>query len=130
MLKKLLLGAAALAFCLPAGTALAHDDDDYDSYYSQHAQDHEEHGDFHEDMSIAHARAHAEGFDSAEEHADWHENTAQAHGEFHEDHPGTWHDHYDSGGYYGGGYAPYRNYSPSRRHYRTYRPSFSIYFGY
>jgi hypothetical protein len=104
MLKKLVLGVAALALCLPAGAALAHDYDDegpYD-YYWQHAQDHREHRDFHDEEAEAHALAHERGFYSPEEHAAWHDAAREAHQAFHEDHPGTWRDHYGSRGYYGG----------------------------
>ena len=105
MLKKFALGAAALlALTIPTGAALAHDG--YGSYddYSQHAQDHQEHSGYHDQESYAHARAHAEGFYSPGEHAAWHENAARAHEAFHDDHPNTWHDHYDRGYGYGGGY--------------------------
>ena len=137
MLKQLALGAAALAFCVPAGAAFAHDDG-YGSfdYYSQHGQDHEEHGDFHQQGAIEHAQAHERGFYGPEEHARWHENADRAHYAFHDDHPDTWHDHYGRGGYYGGaygGYSPYQNYYHVRHHYygyRAYRPSVSVYWGY
>ncbi len=138
MLKKLALGAAALAFCLPAGAALAHDDGygSFDYYYG-HAQDHAEHGDFHDQEAYAHARAHAEGFNSPEEHAYWHENAERAHQAFHEDHPDTWHDHYGWGGGYGGysaygggGYYPYGGYYHSRRHYYGHRSYRRNYWGY
>jgi len=132
MMRKLIIGAAALAICAPAGAAFAQDYG-YGNYGDdwQHAQDHREHGDFHEDIGEAHARAHAEGFHSPEEHAEWHENADRAHRDFHEDHPGTWHDHYGYSGYYGGGdggYYPYRNYH--HRHYGYHRPSVSVYWGY
>lgn len=96
MLKKLALGVAALAFCIPAGAALAHDDDDQGSFYNywQHARDHHEHGHYHADEARAHEEAHEQGFYSPEEHAYWHERARQVHREFHEDHPNTWHDHY------------------------------------
>src|SRR5258707_957555 len=105
MLKTFALSAAAIfALSLPTGAALAHDYGYGYDYYSQHAQDHQEHGDYHSQEAYAHERAHAEGFYSPGEHAAWHENAARAHEAFHYDHPNTWHDHYYSRGYYGGRY--------------------------
>ncbi len=135
MLKKLALGAAALALCFPAGAASAQGFD----YYFGHAQDHAEHGDFHDEEAYAHARAHEEGFYSPGEHARWHENAERAHEAFHDDHPDTWHDHYDGGGHYGGGYGgysnyggyyPYQGYYQSRRHYYRHRSYRQNYWGY
>src|SRR5258708_8574372 len=93
MLKTLALGAAALAFCLPTGPALAQS---FDYYFGQ-AQD-QGHYDYHQDEAIAHAQAHEEGFSSPEEHEAWHENAARAHDAYHQDHG------YGYGGY-GGGYG-------------------------
>ncbi len=112
MLKKLAIGVAALALCAPAGAAFAHDDGEGSySYYSQHAQDHQEHGDYHQDEAMAHARAHAQGFYGPGDHAAWHDNAYQAHRAFHDDHPNTWHDHYGWGRqyrrHYHGGYSGY-----------------------
>ena len=130
MLKTFVLGAAAvLALSLPASAALAHDDDGYDYGDWQHAQDHAEHGDYHADEAYGHALAHAEGFYSPEEHREWHERAARAHREFHEDHPNTWHDHYD-GGYYGGGYGSYSGYNGYGGYGQYYsRPSVSVWWG-
>ena len=129
MLKTLALGAAALAFCVPAGSASAQS---FDYYFGQVQG--QEHDDFHQDEAVAHAEAHARGFSSPEEHDAWHESAARAHEAYHEDHPyAGYGDYY--GGYRGyspyGGYAPYRGYY-HRRHYgyRHYRPSVSIYWGY
>src|SRR5229473_2881839 len=99
MLKRLALGAAALALCLPAGSAFAQS---FDDYFGQ-AQD-QEHNDFHEDAGDAHAEAHERGFSSAWEHQAWHENAARAHQAYHEDHP------YAGWGGYDGGYRGYSSY--------------------
>ena len=108
MLKKLAIGAAALALCIPAGAAFAHDEG-YGSfdYYWQHARDHEEHADFHQEEAYAHALAHAQGFYSYGDHAAWHEADREAHQAFHQDHPNTWHDHYRSRRYYRQNYNGY-----------------------
>ena len=144
MLKRLALGAAAaLALLVPAGAAFAHDDGGSFDDYWQHAQDHEEHGDFHGQEAYAHARAHAEGFYNPEEHAAWHENAQRAHEAFHQDHPDTWHDHYDGGGggYYGSPYGRSYSYGSYYHHnhrhrgysngsYQSYQPNLSVYWGY
>jgi hypothetical protein len=124
MLRKLVLGAAALALCVPAGAAFAHDGDEdggYD-YYWQHAQDHREHAEFHEEDAEAHARAHERGFYSPEDRARWHEAQREAHQALHEDHPDTWHDYYGWRGYYARPYYgySYRAYDPYRYTYRGY----------
>lgn len=131
MLKTLALGAAALAFCVPAGAASAQSF----GYYWDRAQG-EDHGDFHEQEEIAHAEAHERGFSSPEEHEAWHENAARAHELYHEEHPDAWGGGYGWNSYYGG-YYPYRRYYHVHRHYygypygyRTYEPSVSFSFGF
>ena len=115
MLNRLAIGAVVLALWAPAGAAFAHDDG-YGSFgdYWSHAQDHREHGDYHQDETYAHAQAHAEGFYSGQDHAAWHESAREAHRAFHDDHPDTWHDHYGWGRQYRRhdhrGYSGYGNY--------------------
>lgn len=138
MLKIALASVAALALTAPAGTALAHDDDNSFSAYFDHAQ----HRDYHEQEAIAHAQAHEQGFSNPEEHEAWHRAAAEAHEQYHGDNPETWHDHfgysqpyYGYGGYgqsYGGyGYRQsYRYYHPRHHaYYRSYR-SYSYPYGY
>ena len=107
MLKRFLLFAAVLALSAPAGAAFAQQWAPWDD---QHAEDHQEHGGFHEETDEAHARAHEEGFYSRREHRAYHRALRDIHGEFHDEHPGTRHDGYrlpsrrsygSSYGYYG-----------------------------
>ena len=127
MLKKLVLGAAALAFCIPAASVSAQSF----GYYFDQAQG-GQHDDFHEQEAIAHAEAHERGFSSPEQHEAWHQNAERAHELYHQDHA------YGDGGYYGGwrasygGYYPYRAYYPRHRYYRHryYRPRVHYYRGY
>lgn len=108
MLKKMLFASSVLALALPASGAMAQ------GYYGQHARDHEEHGDFHDEVDEAHAQAHEEGFYSRREHKAYHRALRGVHGEFHDEHPDTRHDGYRlpqrrSSGYYG--YQPFSGYS-------------------
>jgi opacity protein-like surface antigen len=133
MLKKLVLGVAALALAAP-GAALAQD------YYSsnwQHQEDHHEHQGYHQQTQGQHALAHDLGlFQSEEQHDTYHEAVQDQHNEFHEDHPGTRHDHrrsnygyrsYGSGGYVGynsnyGYRTPRSYYTPQRNYSYGYSP--------
>ena len=133
MLKPLLL-ATAIAFAIPAGAVMAQDWDDWSS-----AQ--EDHGDFHDEIDEAHARAHERGFASPEEHAAYHRALRDLHREYHEDHPDADNDirlpsrHHPRwySGYYGYGYYPYGGYYSRPYYRRYYRPyygsSWSFSFG-
>lgn len=84
MLKRLIV-ATAIAFALPAGAALAHEND---SWWG----DQEEHQGFHDEADYAHADAHARGFYSGAEHRGYHRALKQMHREFHYDHPDAYND--------------------------------------
>ena len=120
LLKTLIIGAAALALCAPAGAALAHDWDGggFDNYRN-HARGHEEHYGYHQEEAEEHREAHERGFYSPEDHWAGHHEAREAHRDFHEDHPDTWHDHY---GYNGGGYGD----SYGRHRYRGHRDGWSV----
>ena len=94
-MHKAILTAAALALTAPLAPALAHDDDDRYSGYSNHSR-------FHDELEEAHERAHEEGFASPEEHRAFHRALRYLHREYHEDadrpvysyyRPYTWHRH-------------------------------------
>ena len=108
-MKILLVTAAVLALGSFSSVAVAHDDpDDW-----RHAQDHQDHGDYHGDEAQVHALAHRFGLaDDPYDHARLHEQLDEQHAQFHDEHPGTWHDHYrrrSYQGYYGNGYNSYRH---------------------
>ena len=91
-MKALLISAAALALGASAGVATAHPDE---YSYRQHDQDHQEHGDYHQDQRQLHALAHGLGLaNDPYSHSALHEQLQDTHDGFHDDHPGTRHDHY------------------------------------
>ena len=92
---KALIAAAALALAAPTTKALAHDDDGYNGGYYGRGN----HSQFHDELSEAHRRAHAEGFYSRDEHRAFHRALRYLHREYHEDHPS----------YYGNGNYRYRS---------------------
>ncbi len=113
MLKSILL-ASAIAFTIPAGSALAHDNGDWWG-------DQAEHDSFHDDLDAAHEAAHERGFWSPGEHAAYHRALRDMHREFHYDHPDAYNDipppsrrypRWYSRPYYGYGYAPSYGYRP------------------
>lgn len=127
MLKRLVIGAAALALLAPASGAMAQDFD----YYFGNAQA-DQHDRFHDQEGEAHADAHARGFSSPEEHQAWHEAAREGHDAYHDDHPWTGYSGYGGGyygypgyyenqGYYGDrSYGRRRYYHHSRTYYRPY----------
>ena len=109
MLKKLIIGVAALALMAPASMAFAHQDEGGSFFdYFEHDRDHADHRGFHDEEAQAHAEAHERGFYSPDEHARWHGQAEEAHQSFHERHPTTWHDHRDWESRDGYGYPSYR----------------------
>ena len=80
---KVLFAAAAFALTAPATTALAHDDYGYNGGYYGRGR----HGQFHDELSEAHRRAHEEGFYSRAEHRAFHRALRYLHREYHEDQP-------------------------------------------
>lgn len=103
----------------------------------RHAQDHQEHGAFHDEVDAAHERAHEEGFVSPEEHEGYHRALRELHDEFHDDHPGTRHDGYrlprgERYGYYSYpsyGYAPSYGYDYAPSYGYSYSPGVTLSFG-
>jgi hypothetical protein len=112
-MRNALVIAGSLLLASPATSALAHDSDRYQDFFS-HLLEHAEHQRFHQQFRAEHGDAHEQGLSGPQGHADWHRAYRATHGEFHQEHPATWHDHrgYGHSGY--GGYSPYgyAGYSP------------------
>jgi hypothetical protein len=98
-MRKALILAGTLLLATPATSALAHDSDPVQNFFS-HLLDHGEHHRFHQQFNAEHSDAHEEGFANPQEHHEWHRAYGDTHGDFHQDHPATGHDHY-------WGYSPY-----------------------
>ena len=110
MFRKILFASSLLALAVPAGGALAQGYYGNGGYFGQHAQDHEEHGGFHDEVDEDHAEAHADGFYSRRDHKRYHRALRDVHGDFHEEHPNTRHDGYRTPSRQGGGYYGYQSY--------------------
>ena len=109
MLKKMLFVTSLFALAVPAGGAMAQNYYGSDRYDGQHARDHEEHGDIHDEVDEAHAEVHQEGFYNRREHKAYHRALGDVHREFHDEHPDTRHDGYRLPSRRGGGYR-YQSY--------------------
>ena len=125
MIKPILL-ATAIAFAVPAGAALAHENSDW---YGDQA----EHQDYHDEIDAAHAQAHAYGFSSEAEHRGYHEALRQLHDGFHDDHPYAYDDRRlpreHRRRYYYNSYSPYYGGSSYYRSRPSYGSSWSFSYG-
>ncbi|MDB5480980.1 MAG: hypothetical protein JWO83_2033 [Caulobacteraceae bacterium] len=116
MLKKLVLGAVAVALFLPAGAAFAHDENDGRSNeYGRYTQDYRDHGAYRDEGW----QSRDGGFYGRDEHARWHERDRE---QRHQYRPRAWHSQYGWRGSYGGSQYgnPYGSYNAYGYQYRGY----------